>query len=36
MVAVATRLFQTQAAGPAVLILFFAAGGWLMTGVRRV
>jgi MFS transporter, UMF1 family len=35
-VAVATGLFQTQAAGPAVLILFFLAGGWLLSGVRRV
>ena len=29
-VAVATRMFQTQAAGPAVLILFFCVGGWLL------
>lgn len=35
-VAVATALFQTQAAGPAVLILFFLAGGWLIAGVKRV
>jgi len=35
-VAVATSLFDTQAAGPAVLILFFLAGGWLLSGVRRV
>ena len=35
-VAAATWLFQTQAAGPAVLILFFCAGGWLLSGVRRV
>lgn len=35
-VAVATSLFQTQAAGPAVLILFFCAGGWLLSGVKRV
>ncbi|WP_404809903.1 MFS transporter [Microvirga lenta] len=35
-VAVATDLFQTQAAGPAVLILFYLAGGWLLSGVRRV
>lgn len=34
-VAVATALFQTQAAGPAVLILFFAAGGTLIAGVKR-
>jgi UMF1 family MFS transporter len=36
MVAFATSLFQTQAAGPAVLILFFCAGGWLISGVKRV
>ncbi|MBM6593772.1 MFS transporter [Microvirga pudoricolor] len=36
MVAIATALFQTQAAGPAVLILFFATGGWLLSGVKRV
>jgi UMF1 family MFS transporter len=35
LVALATRLFQTQAAAPAVLILFFALGGWLLSGVRR-
>ncbi len=35
-VAVATGLFQTQAAGPAVLILFFAAGLGLLSGVKRV
>jgi MFS transporter, UMF1 family len=35
-VAVATGLFQTQAAGPAVLILFFVTGGLLLSGVRRV
>jgi len=35
-VAVATGLFDTQAAGPAVLILFFLAGGCLLSGVRRV
>jgi UMF1 family MFS transporter len=35
-VAVATNLFATQAAGPAVLILFFLIGGWLLSGVRRV
>jgi UMF1 family MFS transporter len=35
MVAVATDAFGTQAAGPAVLILFFAAGGFLLSGVRR-
>jgi UMF1 family MFS transporter len=34
-VAFATDLFGTQAAGPAVLILFFVAGGWLLAGVRR-
>jgi UMF1 family MFS transporter len=36
MVALATALFQTQAAGPAVLVLFFAMGGWLLSGVRKV
>ncbi|HEV2558631.1 MAG TPA: MFS transporter [Microvirga sp.] len=36
MVATATAAFQTQAAGPAVLIAFFLAGGWLLAGVRRV
>jgi UMF1 family MFS transporter len=35
-VAVATDLFDTQAAGPAVLILFFLTGGFLLSGVRRV
>ncbi|MCB8819063.1 MFS transporter [Microvirga rosea] len=35
MVAIATGLFQTQAAGPAVLILFFLAGGILVAGVKR-
>ncbi|QFU15093.1 MFS transporter [Microvirga thermotolerans] len=35
-VAVATDLFRTQAAGPAVLILFFLAGGVLVSGVKRV
>src|SRR5690606_35402463 len=35
-VAMATGFFQTQAAGPAVLILFFLAGGLLLVGVRRV
>jgi MFS transporter, UMF1 family len=35
-VALATDLFRTQAAGPAVLILFFLAGGALIAGVRRV
>jgi UMF1 family MFS transporter len=35
-VAVATALFQTQAAGPAVLILFLLAGFWLLSGVKRV
>ena len=34
-VAVATDLFDSQAAGPAVLILFFAMGGVLLSGVRR-
>jgi UMF1 family MFS transporter len=35
-VAVATAAFDTQAAGPAVLIAFFAVGGLLLSGVRRV
>ncbi len=35
-VATATAAFQTQAAAPAVLILFFLAGGFLLRGVRRV
>lgn len=35
LVAIATDAFGTQAAGPAVLIGFFAAGGWLASGVRR-
>ncbi|MBB4041279.1 UMF1 family MFS transporter [Microvirga flocculans] len=35
-VAVATAIFQTQAAGPAVLILFLLAGFWLLSGVKRV
>ncbi len=35
-VAVATAIFQTQAAGPAVLILFLLTGFWLLSGVRRV
>ncbi|MBL0407815.1 MFS transporter [Microvirga aerilata] len=35
-VAVATEIFQTQAAGPAVLILFLLTGFWLLSGVRRV
>ncbi|WP_246505173.1 MFS transporter [Microvirga antarctica] len=35
-VAVATSLFQTQAAGPAVLIVFFCAGGLLLSGVKKV
>jgi UMF1 family MFS transporter len=34
-VAVATDLTNTQAAGPAVLIAFFAVGGFLLSGVRR-
>ena len=34
-VAVATQAAGTQAAGPAVLILFFAAGGALLASVRR-
>jgi UMF1 family MFS transporter len=35
-VALATDLFDTQAAGPAVLIAFFSLGGILLAGVRRV
>jgi MFS transporter, UMF1 family len=35
-VALATDLFETQAAAPAVLILFFAAGLMLLVQVRRV
>jgi len=35
-VAVATAAFQTQAAGPAVLILFLLAGFALLSGVKRV
>jgi UMF1 family MFS transporter len=35
-VATATAIFQTQAAGPAVLILFFLAGFALLSGVKRV
>jgi len=35
MVAAATDIFKTQAAGPAVLIVFFLAGAWLLQGVRR-
>jgi UMF1 family MFS transporter len=34
-VAIATDLADTQAAGPAVLIAFFAVGGILLRGVRR-
>jgi UMF1 family MFS transporter len=34
-VALATDVFRSQAAGPAVLILFFAVGGWLLAGVRE-
>jgi MFS transporter, UMF1 family len=34
-VALATDVFRSQAAGPAVLILFFAVGGWLLVGVRE-
>ena len=34
-VALATDLFETQAAGPAVLIVFFGIGGLLLSGVRR-
>ncbi|MBF9232949.1 MFS transporter [Microvirga sp. BT350] len=35
-VATATWLFDTQAAGPAVLIAFFGVGGLLLRGVKRV
>jgi MFS transporter, UMF1 family len=35
-VAVATAIFQTQSAGPAVLILFLLTGFWLLSGVKRV
>jgi UMF1 family MFS transporter len=35
-VAVATSVFQTQAAGSAVLIVFLVTGGALLQGVRRV
>jgi UMF1 family MFS transporter len=35
-VATATWAFGTQAAGPAVLIVFFSVGGWLIRGVKRV
>ncbi len=34
-VAVATMIFQTQAAGPAVLILFLLAGFALLSGVKK-
>ena len=34
-VAVATAIFQTQAAGPAVLILFLLVGFWLLKDVQR-
>ena len=35
LVALATDITGTQAAGPAVLIAFFAAGGFLLAGVRE-
>jgi UMF1 family MFS transporter len=35
-VAVATAIFQTQGAGPAVLILFLLVGLMLLSGVKRV
>ncbi|MGO4706689.1 MFS transporter [Microvirga sp. 2MCAF38] len=35
-VAIATSLSGTQAAAPGVLIAFFAVGGWLLGGVKRV
>ena len=34
-VAIATQVTGTQAAGPAVLVLFFAAGAALIAGIRR-
>jgi UMF1 family MFS transporter len=34
-VAGATAIFQTQAAGPAVLIPFLLTGFWLLKGVKR-
>lgn len=34
LVALATTIFASQQAGLFVLILFFAAGGWLLAGVR--
>ncbi|MGA0598998.1 MFS transporter [Enterovirga sp. CN4-39] len=34
-VAIATQVTGTQAAGPAVLVLFFAAGATLIAGIRR-
>jgi MFS transporter, UMF1 family len=34
-VAIATDALDTQAAGPAVLIAFFLAGGALLAGLRR-
>lgn len=33
-VALATDITNSQAAGPAVLIVFFSLGGWLLMGVR--
>ncbi|MGL4729389.1 MAG: MFS transporter [Bosea sp. (in: a-proteobacteria)] len=35
LVAFATDITDSQAAGPAVLIVFFAVGAWLLAGVRR-
>ncbi len=35
MVALATDISNSQAAGPAVLILFFGVGAWLLMGVKR-
>lgn len=35
-VAIATAVFRTQAAGPAVLIVFFAVGALLLSRVKRV
>jgi MFS transporter, UMF1 family len=35
-VALLTDITNSQAAGPAVLILFYLVGGWLLAGVREV
>jgi UMF1 family MFS transporter len=34
-VALATDITNSQAAGPAVLIVFFGVGAWLLAGVGR-